>query len=248
MSLWPAQTRWDKFIVSFPKRPWLSGTVLIAVPVIAGFCLNVAIEGASAPIDGWRIALGLACLVALVLVSLIQWAIGERGRRLLDREGTSDVCKRVLALMAEICGYPNKHVRTNIMVAYQAPSGELKRRVDDETAFNFSPDDPDRRLELEALGGVSGLAWLHKRPHVAEVANMAEQMTPEQRALVRRTLTTVLSVPIAVSPDRLLGTLQADSDLPLKALGWEDEQLISRAQQCADLISLHFVEKANATR
>ena len=241
MSLWRKRNWRDRGLEGLQRRPSWVMTLLVLLPILAGFAMSAAIEGATWPYTkGERWVLGIS-LAVMVGAGALQWSLAHRGRRLLDQEATTAVCKKVVQLLAEICGHPDVHVRANVMVAVTERNG-TKRRVDPETAFNFEASDPDRELELDANGGVSGLTWFHKRAHVAEIDKAESLMTPSQQALVRKSLKTVLSVPIVLGPGRAFGTLQADSDLTLAQLGW-NQIVVARAQQCADLIALHLVEK-----
>ena len=118
--------------------------------------------------------------------------------------------------------------------------------MDAETAFNMSSD-PDLDLELDSNAGVSGEAFFHNDTFIGDLELALQPggptwgMRDSERARIRRTLKSILSVAIK-DPDNPagppLGTLQVDSDLKMEEVGFDQPQQRAVAERFADVIAL----------
>jgi hypothetical protein len=183
-------------------------------------------------------------LVILILTVTIPALVTERTKTLRGRRTTIKVIQKVHTALAQSCGYPDRHVRVNVMLP--DPSRH-RRRVDAATAFNMAGD-ADHDLEIGVTAGVSGLAWMRRKGQIGDltiaplVGGPDWGLTEPEQKKVRATLKTVLSVPIFDPNDAhgpLVGTLQVDSDHSTEELGWNDAT-VARAQTVADVVGLHI--------
>jgi hypothetical protein len=166
----------------------------------------------------------LLWLIPIAIFAALPLIAGWRNRLQQASESAEATTRRTLAALHHV--YASQadiqlHVRACVMLV--VPSG--RRRVQTSTAANMDGD-PDCDLEIDFGDGVSGHAAtqrkgavgdLRYRPKVGEGASW-ELSAAHQQAKVRKTLCTIVSVPIfdPVKPDGpLIGTLQIDSDHPI---------------------------------
>jgi hypothetical protein len=171
-------------------------------------------------------------------------SIAARVNRLQQGRRAANRCiKQVLEACASAMGYPAVHIRVNIM---RFSSDRQRRTVDQQTAFNMDGD-PDNDLDLDARGGASGQVVINRRPTIGDLALPLQRGGPDwgmseaEKARVRQTLQSILSVPVFKPGDPsgdLLATLQIDSDLALEASGLGSDQKREVAQRFADVVSL----------
>jgi len=171
-------------------------------------------------------------------------SIASRVNRLQQSRREAERClKRLLEACAHSFGYPAVHVRVNIM---KFSPDRTRRKVDSVTAFNMA-NDPDFDLEIDATAGVSGQAVVHGRTAFGDISLPLRPGGPDwglrdaEKARVRRTLSSVLSVPVLnpTDPDGpLFATLQIDSDVPVAEIGFDQEDKWHVAERFADVISL----------
>jgi hypothetical protein len=187
----------------------------------------------------WMAAWFLAIAVFVLLP-----AMGSRRNRLQQGRMTSErAVRHVLETCAVGFGHPRQHIRTNIMLPC---NGGKSRKVDRATAFNMD-EDPDSDLELTVAAGVSGEAWVQRKPAYGDLTAALRPggpswgLTPPEKARVRSTLRSILSVPIP-DPDNpdgaLLGTLQIDSDHTLDETDFDDDDCHPIAERFADVVAL----------
>lgn len=120
------------------------------------------------------------------------------------------------------------------------------RTLNTATAFNMETD-PDRDIKIDANAGVSGEAFSNRKPAYGELPTDFAQggeswgMTAGQKGKVRRSLRSILSVPV-LDPLNPTGppiaTLQVDSDLPLDQAGFAGQDSQELAERFADVVSL----------
>jgi hypothetical protein len=154
--------------------------------------------------------------------------------------------RELLALSARSLVTPGKHARANMMLF----SPDLaRRRVHTATAYNMEKD-PDRDLEIGADAGASGRAVSDRRATVADLvllqitATPAFGLTSAEQACVRRTLKSLVSVPIFNPEDidgPLLGSLQVDSDLTVEEAGFNRPESAELLQQFGDVLALLLI-------
>ena len=134
------------------------------------------------------------------------------------------------------------HARVNVMLVSE--DGK-RRRVHRSSAFNMD-DDPDCDLELDVHAGVSGEAFTNKRPVVGDLTVPSAVGMPSWRldaaenARVRRTLKSILSVPVfdpSDSDGAPLATLQVDTDVELAESGLAEEHTREVVERFADVVS-----------
>jgi hypothetical protein len=193
----------------------------------------------SRPSAGWIVG-----FVALLIIFAALPSLAARVNRLQQGRAAAERCmKRLLDACGHSFGYPGIHVRVNLM---KYSPDRRRRKVEGATAFNMSSD-PDVDLELDATAGVSGQASIHRRPAFGDISIPLKPggpdwgLTDSQKARVRRSLKSILSVPVFNSADPdgpLLATLQVDSDLPLEESGLETEEKWLMAERFADVVSL----------
>jgi hypothetical protein len=182
-------------------------------------------------------------LALLVLVASVP-SLAARVNRLQQGRRASELCiKRVLQACAYAFGYPDLHIRANIM---RFSPDRQRRHVQHSTGFNMNKDS-DCDLEIDVNAGVSGQAVLNRKPAIGDISLPLLPGGPDwglrdsEKAKVRPTLKSILSVPVFNPADpegRLLGTLQVDSDLPLIESAFGDEQKRQIAERFADVVSL----------
>jgi hypothetical protein len=186
-----------------------------------------------------------AMALALLLVAFASLpSVAARLNRLQQgRRATEDCLKRLLRACGHSFGYPDKHVRVNIM---RFAADRHRRRVHSTTAFNMEGD-PDLDFEIDAGGGASGQAVVNRRAAICDLQLQLQPGGPDwglrehERARVRQSLRSILSVPVFSPSDPdgdLLATLQIDSDLPLAEIGFDREQAWRKAERFADVVSL----------
>jgi len=156
------------------------------------------------------------------------------------------VIRELLAGCARSFVAPGKHVRANMMLFSPDLS---RRRVHAATAYNMEKD-LDRDLEIRAIAGASGKAVSERRATVADLvllqitATPAWGLTSAEQARVRRTLKSLVSVPIFNPEDidgPLLGSLQVDSDLTVEEAGFDRPASAELLQQFADVLALLLI-------
>jgi hypothetical protein len=196
---------------------------------------------------GIRYAPNSVTTVALVLL-LAAFAslptVAARLNRLQQgRRAAEDCLKRLLRACGHSFGFPDRHLRVNIM---RFSADRHRRRVHSATAFNMDGD-PDVDFEIDASSGASGQAVVNRRPAFGDLRLQLQPGGPDwglrehERAKVRQSLRSILSVPVFSPSDPdgdLLATLQIDSDLPLAEVGFDQEQAWRKAERFADVVSL----------
>ncbi|HKC56585.1 MAG TPA: hypothetical protein VKC35_10695 [Vicinamibacterales bacterium] len=196
---------------------------------------------------GIRYAPNAAVVIALLVLlgaCASAPAIATRLNRLHQgRRAAEDCLKRLLHACGHSFGYPERHVRVNIM---RFSADRRRRKVHPATAFNMG-NDPDSDLEIDATAGASGQAAVNRRPAFADLSLQLQPGGPEwglrnhEKAKVRQSLRSILSVPVfnPSDPDgELFATLQIDSDLSVIEIGFDQEQAWRRAERFADVVSL----------
>ena len=188
--------------------------------------------------EWWAVpwTLGIFLFVALPALS------AKRNRLQQGRQAARSCIRKALAACGSAYGYPDQHVRTNIMLVSKGG----KRRVDKDTAFYMSAD-PDQDLEIDATAGVSGEAFSQRVTFYGDLAMALQPGGPTwglrdaERAKVRKGLKSILSVPVFDPDDAdgpLLGTLQVDSDLTFEQLGFDRPERRDMAERFADVVAL----------
>jgi hypothetical protein len=183
-----------------------------------------------------------------IAVSILLPALGTKRNRLQQGAHAARRCiKNALAACGAAHGYPERHVRVNIMCLSR---DGRKRTVEKVTAFNMDAD-PDCDLEIDASAGVSGEALRQRVPTWGDLALSLQPggpkwgLTDSQKAKVRSTLKSVLSVPIfdPENPDGdLLGTLQVDSDLTIAEMEFDRPERQAVAERFSDVVALLLKE------
>lgn len=186
----------------------------------------------------------IAVLVLLLAACASAPSLAARLNRLQQgRRAAEDCTKRLLQACGHSFGYPDRHVRVNIM---KFSADRHRRNVHSATAFNME-NDPDSDLEIDASSGASGQAGVNRRPAFGDLSLQLQPGGPEwglrnaEKARVRQSLRSILSVPVFNPSDpegELLATLQIDSDLPLGEIGFDQEQAWRKAERFADVRSL----------
>jgi hypothetical protein len=183
------------------------------------------------------IAWGLGTVLSIALSTITVW------RNKLDqgRRAARACIKNALMACASAYGAPGRHVRVNVMLVKRG-----RRKVDCTTAFNMR-DDPDCDLEIDATAGVSGEAFSQRVTTFGDLGLALQPggptwgLRPGERAKVRTSLKSILSVPI-FDPDNpdgeLLGTLQIDSDLTFTEMQFDRPEQRDVAERFADVIAL----------
>lgn len=167
----------------------------------------------------------------------------NRNRLYQGRRAARNCIRHALQACAAAYGYPDRHVRANIMLARE---NGRKRRLDTETAFNMTAD-PDNDLEIDSTAGVSGEAFVHRLAAYGDLGLALQPGGPTwglhdaERAKVRRSLHSILSVPIFDPDDTdgpLLGTLQVDSDSTFQDMEFDRPERRAVAERFADVVAL----------
>ena len=193
-------------------------------------------------------SLGTLYLALLGLFAALP-AIAIRENRLKQgREEAQKCIRRVLLACASSFGHPDIHIRCNIM---RYSKDRMRRKVEAETAFNMDSD-PDRDLEIDATAGASGEVEIQRVPAYGDLTQANPPgspgwgLRPSETAKVRRTLKSILSVPVFDPDDPsgpLLATLQIDSDEPISVVRFDDlDAKGALAQSFADVVSLLIEE------
>jgi len=235
--------RWtDRLIDRFDSHPVAVSVVCSLGNILAAIVLDHRWSAQAPAGRPWHQLAALVIIVALAVT--LPALVTERTKTLRSRRTTIKVIQKVLTSLAQQCGYPERHVRANIMLP--DPSRRT-RKVDTKTAFNMDGD-PDRDLEISATTGVSGHAWNRRRGQIGDLMILSQDagpdwgLTDDEQAKIREHLSTILSVPIFDPGDShgpLIGTLQVDSDCPNSVLAWNDAT-VARAQTVSDVIALHL--------
>ena len=143
-----------------------------------------------------------------------------------------------------------KHLRANVFL----PS--TGNRVKIFYSYNMD-EDPDRELELKMGAGATGRCWLERKTKLVDLGEIGRKaakdpdymervwdMTPDQQAAVRKSLNSLLSVPIldprrTESPDdppEIVGILNIDSDHPKEEI-FQDARVVEKAEQFSKTIA-----------
>lgn len=185
----------------------------------------------------------MALVVLLAAFASLPSFAARLNRLQQGRRAAEDCLKRLLRACGHSFGYPERHVRVNIM---RFSADRHRRRVHSATTFNMDGD-PDLDFEIDASSGASGQAVVNRRPAFGDLQLQLQPGGPDwglrehERARVRQSLRSILSVPVFSPSDPdgdLLATLQVDSDLPLTAIGFDQEQAWRKAERFADVVSL----------
>jgi hypothetical protein len=243
MELWDNDSWWVRFADWLQDRPALSSVVLSLAGVFATFGLEQALEWG----PSWQKHPTIMGTVGVLIVAVATQAVlVERTKTLRARRMTIKTIQGLLCQLAKTATPAGLHVRANIMLSDPA---RQRRTVDASTAYNMHGDgDTDSRLTIAFKSGVSGKAARFLKPVISPCEGDFG-LDPEEQALVRRTLKTILSAPIldddvfVVGANRVIGTLQLDSDELVEKLGW-NEQTCERAQSFADIIALQLRHKS----
>ncbi|MGH9349419.1 MAG: hypothetical protein ACRD26_19385 [Vicinamibacterales bacterium] len=219
-------------------------TFIAVISPVGAALVGVGLSATPAPAPSL-----IALYIGLLIVFAAMPALAIRENRLRQGRKEAETClKRVLVACASSFGYPTVHVRCNIM---RYSKDRTRRRVDSRTAFNMDSD-PDSDLEIDATAGASGEVELKRVPAYGDLSEARKPgapdwgLRPPELAKVRRTLKSVLSVPVFNPHDAeapLLATLQVDSDEPPDVVGFDDlESSGQLAQAFADVVSLLLAE------
>lgn len=195
------------------ENTWDSGNVRASIAWAAGVAASIAISA----VPTWR-------------------------NKLDQSKAAARHCiRKALMACAASYGHPSLHVRANVMLTHGA-----RRRVDSQTAFNMQHD-PDYDLEIDATAGVSGEAYSQRCTTYGDLALALQPggptwgLKPGEKAKVRPTLKSILSVPV-FDPDnpegKLLGTLQVDSDHTFTEMQFDNPERRAVAERFADVIAL----------
>ena len=145
----------------------------------------------------------------------------------------------------------DKHLRANVFL----PSGHGRAKI----FYQFNMDaDPDREFELDMDAGVTGRCWNERKIQIADLAEVSRRaqqdpdylmktwkFRPQEQAAVRRTLQSLLSVPIFDPGDydsltnsgTLIGVLNFDSDNTIEDAGFNRDEVVDIAKQYAEVIA-----------
>jgi hypothetical protein len=184
---------------------------------------------------GWTI--GIAVCVALPTLGT------SRNKLQQGKRAARDAIRKVLMACATSYAHPGGNVRVNIMVLSR---NRQRRHVDSETAFNMHGD-PDSDLEIDATAGVSGEAFVHRKPAYGDLliglnpGGPSWGLRESEKAKVRSDLKSILSVPLFDPDDpdgQLLGTLQIDSNVSLQEMGFDQPDHRQIAERFADVVAL----------
>lgn len=194
------------------------------------------------------VVVGTFYVVLLVIFAALPTISVRENRLRQGREEARKCIKRVLRACASSFGHPDTHIRCNIM---RYSKDRTRRRVEPETAFNMDAD-PDRDLEMDATAGASGEVEIQRVPAYGDLTQANRPgapgwgLRPPETAKVRRTLKSILSVPVFDPDDPggpLLATLQVDSDEPINVVRFDDlDAKGALAQSFADVVSLLIEE------
>ena len=214
----------------------------IVLSILSAFAVAICAIGVE---NSWQqgamyhgIAWGAGLLGAIVLSTVPVW----RNRLDQKRSAARTCIKNALMACGAAYGAPGRHVRANVMLTKNG-----RRRVDSATAFNMSSDS-DFDLEIDATAGVSGEAYSQRVTTYGDLELALQPggptwgLQPGERAKVRTSLKSILSVPI-FDPDEpetgpLLGTLQVDSDLTFTEMQFDSPERRAVAERFADVIAL----------
>jgi hypothetical protein len=225
----------------FAQRPWL----VPALGSTGAAVFGIKFQEAQSPIAA-------ACwFIALVASIVVPAALTHRNRLGQTKRAAERAVRDLLATAAHSFGYPARHVRTNVMVF---TNNGQRRRVQANTAFNMSGD-ADEDLEIHATAGVSGKAVVQRRPAFGNLRLALQNegpdwgLQPSEKAKVRQSLQSILSVPI-LDPDdpkgQLLGTLQIDSDCTIEEMGFDQTERRELAERFADTVALLLKSEGGA--
>lgn len=137
-------------------------------------------------------------------------------------------------------GAPTKHVRACLMMP-DAKDDKLKIKYE----HGFIGSDLDRHIEIPKGTGCCGQAWLQKQTMIgdlneAPVGGMPEQwgLPPDQVAKIRKTLRSILSVPVWAGGDnyQIVAVLNIDSDNELDQIGFRQKAIQEIAYSFATVI------------
>ena len=145
----------------------------------------------------------------------------------------------------------DKHLRANVFL----PSGRGKIKI----FYQFNMDeDQDREFEIDMDAGVTGRCWNERKIQLvdlADVSRMANQdpdylmkewkFRPQEQAVVRRSLQSLLSVPIfdprdydsSTNTGTLIGVVNFDSDNTIEDIGFNREEVVEIAKHHAEVIA-----------
>jgi hypothetical protein len=205
--------------------------------------VGAALCGAGLQQHWGRWGIVLLWALGIAFFALLPALRSRRNRLQQGRKAAQSCIKKALTACGSAYGYPDKHVRANVMLASK---GGTRRQVDTATAFNMETD-PDQDLEIDVAAGVSGEAFRSKLPVYGDLSLALQPGGPTwglrdaERAKVRSGLKSVLSVPIFDPDDpegSLLGTLQVDSDLTMEQMEFDKPERRAVAERFADVVAL----------
>lgn len=169
---------------------------------------------------------------------------------LVTQEQMSPKLEKLRREMLDRIGRPNAHLRINV-IAQRPPGSTLHVRYHSNMEF-----DSDDHLELDdQLGGGAGISFRTGETRFVDLADARStysryRMTKVEQALIRRSLTSLLCVPVFDPRDRKqtdlalkrkLGVLNFDSDDDLH-LEFSDPELIKFADSQAADLALFWIE------
>ena len=144
------------------------------------------------------------------------------------------------------------------MVRFRATAPKCPDPKDDKLKiryeYGFVGSDLDRHIEIPRGTGCCGQAWLHGKPMIgdlkeAPVGGMPEQwgLPPEQVLKIRRTLSSILSVPVWAGRDhyQIVAVLNIDSDNEIEHIKFRETAILEIAYSFATVIGALIDEQAS---
>jgi len=207
---------------------------------LIGSTMMLQIEWGATPKQLGRIFLWVVLTALFVSVPALVSHWSQTG---LSKNLKKQAISKLLSALAKAFGAPDKHIRTNIMLV----SKDGKRRhVDPDTAYNMDSD-PDRDMSMDFSAGVGGEAARSRKTAFGDLTLTPKAGSPSwglsesEQKKVRATIKSILSVPL-FNPnnpkDKLLGTLQVDTDCTIDEVSFSIEEGWRRAEAFADAVAL----------
>src|SRR5712691_1762458 len=140
----------------------------------------------------------VALIILLAACASVPALAARLNRLQQGRRAAEDCLKRLLQACGHSFGYPDRHVRVNIM---RFSADRHRRKVHSATAFNTERD-PDVDFEIDATSGARGQAVVNRRPAFGDLQLQLQPGGPDwglrehERARVRQRLRSILSVPV----------------------------------------------------